>query len=57
VGKGEEMSSAESSRQQRELIDEKAEEIPRSYEYSRGTVSHVNEYNENLKTSFTEGKG
>jgi hypothetical protein len=55
VGKGEEMSSAESSCQQGMSTNGKeAKERPHPYEDSCGTASHVNEDDEKLKTSFTE---
>jgi hypothetical protein len=55
VGKGEEMSSVESSCQQGVLTDGKeVEERPHPYEYSCGIASHVNEDDEKLNTSVTE---
>jgi hypothetical protein len=58
VGKGEEMSSVESSCQQGVLTDgKKVEERPHPYEDSCGTASHVNEDDEKLNTSTTEEKG
>jgi hypothetical protein len=48
VGKGEEVSSAESS-----LTDEEAEEKPHSDGYSCRTMIHVNEYDDKLETFIT----
>jgi hypothetical protein len=56
VGKGEEMSSAESSCQQGVLTDGEEEERPHPYEDSCRTASHVNEDDDKLKTSITEEK-
>jgi hypothetical protein len=53
AGKGEEMSSVESSLQE-ELADDEVEKIPRSDEYSRETVSRGNEDDEKLKTFSME---
>jgi hypothetical protein len=52
VGKGEEMSSVESS-----LKDEEAEGKPQSDRDSCGNASHVNEDDEKLKTFTIEEKG
>jgi hypothetical protein len=54
LGRGGEMSSIERSRQQGELIDEEAEEIPRLEEDSRGMASRVNEDDDKLKKSITK---
>jgi hypothetical protein len=55
VGKGEEMSSAESSCQQGMLeYGDKAEERSHPYEDSCGTAIHMNEDDEKLKHSITE---
>jgi DNA-binding transcriptional regulator YbjK len=51
VGKGEEMSSVESSHLEDLTDEEDAEGRPHSEEYSRGVVSHVNEDDEKLRTS------
>jgi hypothetical protein len=56
VGKGGEMSSAESSHQRVLTDEEEAEERPHSDEDSCGTVNHVNEDDEKLKTSTIEEK-
>jgi hypothetical protein len=57
VGKGEDMSSIKSLRQQGELTDEEeAEERPRSDEDSHEIVSRVNEDDEKLKTSTIKEK-
>jgi hypothetical protein len=57
VGKGEEMSSAESACQQGMLTNgEEVEEIPHPYEDSCGTASRMNEDDEKLNTSTTEEK-
>jgi hypothetical protein len=56
VGKGEEMSSTESSCQQGVLTDRKEEEErPHPYEYSCGAVSRVNEDDDKLETSVRGG--
>jgi hypothetical protein len=58
VGKGEEMSSTESSCQQGVLTDGKeAEERPHPYEDSCGVTNHVNEDDEKLNTSCHRGEG
>jgi hypothetical protein len=51
VGKGEERSSVEISCQRVLTDGEKVEEIPHSDRDSRGTMNHVNEDDEKLKTS------
>jgi hypothetical protein len=56
VGKGEEMSSAEISRQRVLTDEEEAEERPLSDGDSRGIVDHVNEDDEKLKTSTVNEK-
>jgi hypothetical protein len=54
VGKGEEMSSVESSRQQGVSIDgEEEEERPHPYEGSCETASHINEYDDKLENFIT----
>jgi hypothetical protein len=55
VGKGEEMSSTESSCQKGALTDGKeVEERSHPYKDSCGILSHVNEDDEKLNTSITE---
>jgi hypothetical protein len=55
VGKGEEMSSSESSCQQGVLTDGKeSEERPHPYEDSCGIAIHMNEDDEKLNTSITK---
>jgi hypothetical protein len=56
VGKGEEMSSAESSRQQGVLTDGEEEERPHPYEDSCRAASRVNEDDDKLETFITEEK-